>query len=1588
MKYITENFTKIFGKVTLAVMFATILFAGSIFTVPSIADAESQSYPQCSDDKDNDGDGLIDYEDPDCRTDGDVNNNGSYDWQNPDCHYDDDWQNPDCYTDGDVNNNGSYDPEDNNESTLGSITVCKIIIDGEEDIVDGYENYGQFTVEGIEITGHPTVADSVGVLSNAVFETTITYETDLIGNDQVNDAMCVPYDNLALGGYFYGEETIVGEYWQTPLYNDQVDGPITLNNLYQYSGELFTTDAGDDENRDINADGHIVLSESRPDRTLVVLNQYDLPPEEITVVATKIVCDDEDYLPNWGVTQTPIDGNTVSNFLNTGDNGQHCSVAQDWQFQWGNQNVSSPGDDFYGEAPFGEGWTTFGPTDVNGETILDIGIDNITQIRIREVLKDGYLPFTYNNDNNDNNVSAEMYCHMDTINYDNFDFITGLNVGGTYYCVAFNAEVSPANVPPVITLAYNTLALVLGDIFDPFIGHATTSDADGDIVTLYASSTVPVNISGTTTATGTYDVVYTAEDEHGAEAIAKTLSVIVSLEVPPICPNVVVVSNTDDMVVDGGVFEKWAEATYNGNLRWTAVIDLATWIWESYTVQNPETSETVNFTKDFEIVGIPTTAVLKIAADNIYTAQINGIGVATSTDENNYQLETQDEYDVSGMLHAGINTIMFEVTNLEPTQTGGTAQSNPAGLLYRLEIEIEGDSCLMENTGPEILGADTPLVLYVGESGDLDNLARVGVTADDTEDGNLTAEIVITGLGTIDTSNVGTTSITYTVDDYGYPVGIDILSDTVVREVQVVAVDVNEPPTAVLKADPLMVYVGDLVAFDAASSTDDVGIVEYLIEFGDGATSSLAISSHSYNATGTYPVLLTVTDGNDATSTDMVEITVVSEDNPVNPGDVIINELMWMGSATSTADEWVELKNNTASGVDLDGCRLIKKNGDTIADLEGYSIDTDGYLVVSRKSREESNIDTVTQDILSYLALSNTELKIELYCGSVLIDTAGDGSVPLAGDNGDQKKSMQKCGDDWEDALVGGEVNNWDANTTDFGTPGLANVCEYENTPPAILGADNPLVFYIGDVNTELELEALARLGVTATDTQDVIPAGDIVITGLGGVSTSTVGTTTISYDVDDYGNPALPAQTVVREVRTVTQCSDGLDNDTDTFIDVLDSGCWTDPTDSSTYDPQDNDESYTGPVEYPQCSDDKDNDGDGLTDYEDPGCHTDGDVNNDDSYDPQDDDEDNTSPTTPYCGDGACNGSETCSSCAQDCGGCGGGGGGWFFPTTIVITNEDVDYLGSGNAMITWKTNIPATSQVVYGDDSLTKSGLGVVPEYGYDSVNEESLALKTSHNMLITGLTHGTQYYFRPVSDKSGVTEAVGKEVTYTFIQVPPVCNYLLEYIKLGSVNNPVEVEKLERFLNEFEGENLAVDGIYDQTDYEAVKRFQVKYREDILDPWNHDEATGYVYITTKKKINEIYCEREFPLTSSQEAEVISFSSLMEGLQGVATGALGEMGIDVGDVVGVAGDVDSSGALADASGATTGTTSGEETGGVLADGTTAEDDDSEEGSRNLASVIYSGVLDFATSFWFILILVLIAIILFFRIRGAKVKE
>ncbi len=94
------------------------------------------------------------------------------------------------------------------------------------------------------------------------------------------------------------------------------------------------------------------------------------------------------------------------------------------------------------------------------------------------------------------------------------------------------------------------------------------------------------------------------------------------------------------------------------------------------------------------------------------------------------------------------------------------------------------------------------------------------------------------------------------------------------------------------------------------------------------------------------------------------------------------------------------------------------------------------------------------------------------------------------------------------------------------------------------------------------------------------------------------------------------------------------------------------------------------------------------------------------------------------------------------------------------VIFGETQSRVDDTIAIITWSTDDPSTSRVVY--DTVSHPTLGTSPNFGYAYSTSEDSAKVTSHSVTVTGLTVGTTYYFRPISH--GSPEAIGKELSFT--------------------------------------------------------------------------------------------------------------------------------------------------------------------------------------------------------------------------------
>ena len=88
------------------------------------------------------------------------------------------------------------------------------------------------------------------------------------------------------------------------------------------------------------------------------------------------------------------------------------------------------------------------------------------------------------------------------------------------------------------------------------------------------------------------------------------------------------------------------------------------------------------------------------------------------------------------------------------------------------------------------------------------------------------------------------------------------------------------------------------------------------------------------------------------------------------------------------------------------------------------------------------------------------------------------------------------------------------------------------------------------------------------------------------------------------------------------------------------------------------------------------------------------------------------------------------------------------------------------------------------------------------------------------------------------------------------------LTDYMRQGKPNDPEQVKLLQQFLNDHMQAGLEVTGFFGPLTTKAVEEFQLKYWEDILAPWvphglqGDHTPTGYVYKTTLRKINNLFC------------------------------------------------------------------------------------------------------------------------------------
>ena len=171
----------------------------------------------------------------------------------------------------------------------------------------------------------------------------------------------------------------------------------------------------------------------------------------------------------------------------------------------------------------------------------------------------------------------------------------------------------------------------------------------------------------------------------------------------------------------------------------------------------------------------------------------------------------------------------------------------------------------------------------------------------------------------------------------------------------------NQAPVATISASPSVV-INEVVVFDASGSSDSDGsITSYVWDFGDGNIGNGVSVNNIYTSTGTFSIVLIVTDDDSENSTTSFDITVNNEEVvPVETSTstsqtLVINE--FAADIVSGENEWIEIYNFSTTSIDLDGWTLSDGVG-VIASPTG-TVNPSSFFVIDLTSNKLNNLGDI-----------------------------------------------------------------------------------------------------------------------------------------------------------------------------------------------------------------------------------------------------------------------------------------------------------------------------------------------------------------------------------------------------------------------------------------------------------------------------------------------------------------------------------------------------------------------------------------------------------------------------------------------------
>lgn len=463
--------------------------------------------------------------------------------------------------------------------------------------------------------------------------------------------------------------------------------------------------------------------------------------------------------------------------------------------------------------------------------------------------------------------------------------------------------------PPVITLnGASTINLEQGDSFtDP--GATATDNIDGDLTgsIVVGGDTVNTNI------VGSYIITYNVSDNAGNAAAQVTRTVNVNADsTPPVIT--LIGASVVNLNIGQAYNELGATATdnFDGDISANIVVtgtvntSVAGTYFVNYNVSDAAGNAATQVTRTVNVA--PDTTPPVITLNGASTINLN-VG-DTYTEQGATALDNLDG-DITGSIVIGGDTVNTAIAGVYVvTYNVSDAAGNAAAQVTRT-VNVVADT-----TPPVItlIGAST-INLNVG-----DTYTEQGATASDNLDGDITANIVISG--TVNTAVAGTYFVNYNVSDAAGNAAAEVT-----RTVNVIP-DTTPPVITLIGASTIDLFVGDTYTEQGATATDNID--------GDLTSSIVIGGSVNTNVAGSYQVTYDVSDAAGNAATQVIRTVNVTEPSTGCSGGISTFpytegfESNFGGWTQSTADDLDWLRdasgtpsNNTGPSSAIEGSTYI-----------------------------------------------------------------------------------------------------------------------------------------------------------------------------------------------------------------------------------------------------------------------------------------------------------------------------------------------------------------------------------------------------------------------------------------------------------------------------------------------------------------------------------------------------------------------------------------------------------------------------------------------------------------------------------------